>query len=112
MHINSKYPLKHFFLDIVLGDYLTENYHGHFFDIFTDQSYKRKIMTFQSHRNEIRKLWPPLTFQKPFNLWVRFKIFLRKRVNKTSKRFKKEWLYEFTLKCLQKRILIDENDKV
>lgn len=56
MHINSKYPLKHFFLDIVLGDYLTENYHGHFFDIFTDQSYKRKIMTFQSHRNEIRKL--------------------------------------------------------
>lgn len=57
MYINSKYPLKHFFLNIDARRPPSRELPQPFYGIFlTDQIYERKIMTFLSHITEIMKL--------------------------------------------------------
>lgn len=68
----------------MLGDYLTGNHHDHFRGCFTDQIYKRKIMTFQSHITKIMKLMTSQLSKTPQHV-IEIQNILKEYFNKTSR---------------------------
>lgn len=87
----------------MLGDYLTGICHGHFMVFFfTDQIYKRKIMTYQAHINEIMT---SCHLSETLQHLIEIQNILKEHFKKIIRWFQKERVYEFTLKCLQKGII-------
>lgn len=88
----------------MLGDYLTGNHHDHFMGFFTDQIYKRKIMTFQSHTTEIMKLMTSQLSKTPQHM-IEIQNILKEHFNKTSRRDLRKNEYRNSLICLHRGII-------